>query len=219
MITIKANGAEFSRELDDVARQQVPFALANTLSRTAEEAVDMNRSKLPGRFTIRTGWIAKGYRVKHARKDSLLAVISHKDKFMVLQEEGGTKTPTTAKSVAVPEGARPTPSATTPRSKWPGAVLKHAGFVVHKPGFDLLFQRVQHTKRGKVRKSKRNLALAALPNKGKDPNVRLMYVLKRAVKIKPALHLVDDVKETLRTRLAINFDGFLKSAIRSARPK
>ena len=219
MIRITANTLDFQRQLDDVARQQLPFALANTLSRTAEEAVALNKSKLPGRFTIRTTWVAKGYRVKHARKNDLTATITHKDAYMALQEFGGTKTPTSAKSVAVPEGARPTPAATTPKSKWPGAILKRQGFIIHAKGKDLLFQRVQHTKRGKLRKSKRNLALAALPNKGHDPNVRLMYVLKQAVKIKPALHLVDDVRETIKARFAINFDGFLKSAIRTARPK
>ena len=219
MIRITANTLDFQRDLDDVARHQLPFALANTLSRTAEEAVTLNKGKLPSRFTIRTGWVAKGYRVKHARKNDLTATITHKDAFMRDQEFGGTKTPASAKSVAVPEGARPTPTATTPKSRWPGAILKKQGFVIHAKDKDLLFQRVQHTKKGKVKRGKRNLALAALPTKGHDPNVKLMYVLKQAVKIKPALGLVEDVKETIKARFAINFDGFLKSAIRTARPK
>lgn len=233
MITLKVNGAEFSRQLDDVARQQLPFALANTLTSIGWEGVEASKEKLPGRFTIRNGWVAQGYRVKKAVKKNLIAVVSHKDKYMLLQEQGGQKTPNPTRpkatvssrrkgpsigpAVTIPVGARPSPSSTTPPSMWPGKI-KH-GFNVKKGDMILVFERFAYTKKGKLRKTKRNRALAALPHRGKDPDVRLMDVLKKTVPVKPRLHLADDIKKVISTRLGFLFNREMANAIRTAKPR
>lgn len=215
-ITVHTNGMQFRRKLTVVGTQQLPFALALTLTRTAEEAVAVNKANLPSRFIIRRNWIAKGYRVDRATKTQLTATIKHLDPFMALQEFGGTKTAGPAGVVAIPEGARPTPTAVTPPSHWPGRIPRH--FYVGTGANRYEFQRL--SKRARQRKglghgTPRGSGHEAL--RGRDPSITLMYVLRPSVRIPPRLNLVNDTRATIESRLAINFDGFLRFAIATAR--
>ena len=65
--------------------EQTRFAAAVALTRTAQDAQKEVRRQLPSRFTIRTGWVAKGIRVKMARKNNLESVVWVKDWFMTIQ--------------------------------------------------------------------------------------------------------------------------------------
>lgn len=215
-ITIHTNGVQFRRKLTAIGTTQLPFALALTLTRTAEEAVAVNKAALPGRFIIRRGWIAKGYRVDRATKAQLTATIRHLDPFMALQEFGGVKTAGPAGVVAIPEGARPTPTAVTPPSHWPGRIPRH--FYVTAGANRYEFQRL--SKRARLRKG----AGHGTPHgsgheaiRGRDPSVTLMYVLKPSVRIPPRLNLINDTRATIASRLGINFDGFLQFAIATAK--
>lgn len=215
-ITVHTNGMQFRRKLTDIGTQQLPFALANTLSRTAEEAVAVNKAALPSRFIVRRNWIAKGYRVDHATKASLRATIRHLDPFMLLQETGGDKTPGPAGVVAIPEGARPTPQSVTPPNLWPGRIPRH--FYVGQGANRYEFQRM--SKRARLRKGTGNGTPHGAGHeaiRGRDPSVVLMYVLRQSVRIPPRLNLVNDTKATIADRLAINFDGFLRAAIATAK--
>jgi hypothetical protein len=44
-------------------------------------------------FKIRSGWIAKGFRTNHAKRDKLEAWVGHLDKMLKAQAEGGLKIP------------------------------------------------------------------------------------------------------------------------------
>lgn len=81
-------------------------------------------------FTIRPSFVAKGIRIKAARKSPRLGDIKAKvgsvDEFIELHEGGGAKTGRGGR-VAVPVGARPRKTSVTPRYKRPGALLKKPG--------------------------------------------------------------------------------------------
>lgn len=215
-ITVHTNGMQFRRKLTDVGTQQLPFALALTLTRTAEEAVAVNKAALPSRFIVRRNWIAKGYRVDRATKTNLTATIRHLDRFMALQEFGGTKTAGAVGVVAIPEGARPTPTAVTPPSRWPGRIPRH--FYVGQGANRYEFQRM--SKRARLRKglghgTPHGSGHEAL--RGRDPAIQLMYVLRPSVRIPPRLNLVNDTKLTIASRFAVNLDGFLRFSIATAK--
>jgi hypothetical protein len=212
MIKITTNADQFTAHLTDASRNQVPFALANTLNRCADEAVTASKKSLPSKFIVRNNWISKGFRTAYARKANLVTTISHLDPFMALQEFGGDKVPLNVKSVAIPVGARPTPSALTPQSKWPGRVGRR--FFITKGGETLEFQRSGRKSKGKRRK--KHLDRRAGPRQ-RDPNVKLMYVFRRSVPIKAKLGLIDTVKTTFNARFAVNFNGFLERAIATAK--
>lgn len=110
------------------SRKQAVFAAAVALTRTAQEAQGEVVASLPERFTIRTGWVARGIRIQPARRDRLEAVVYSRDEFMARQETGGTKEGRNGKSVAKPVEVRRNPGQTTRPSRWPGALLDKSGF-------------------------------------------------------------------------------------------
>lgn len=206
------NIEEFTAKLGYLGTQQVPFATALALSRCGEEAVAASKGGLSGKFIIRNNWLAKGYRVDYAKKDSLVATVRHLDSFMLTQEVGGQKAPRTAKDVAVPVGARSNPTALTPQSKWPGAIARR--FYITKGGAVLEFARTGRRTKGK--RGTRHVDRRAGP-RPLDPNVKLMYVLKPSVHVRPRLGLVAQCTATVRERFGENFVGFLEFAIRTGR--
>jgi len=117
MLAISVNLKEFKRGLDDIARQQLPFAIAKTLTDLAKEAQLQIRSSIPKLFHVRSTWTEKGVRIEPARKADLISrgscqsVVKDIDRHMLLQETGGIKRPTKSRRVAVPvpgfaQGAR-----------------------------------------------------------------------------------------------------------------
>lgn len=155
MISVRIDPRGLARAMEDFNERQLPFATALALTRTAVAYNEHARAQLGQKFTIRSGWVGKGFRTRKATKRDLVAKAFHLDKFMALQEEGGDKTPLNRRTVAVPVGARPTPATTTPRSKWPGAL--HRRFVIDLKGGDaLLMQR--NRRRGRRRARKRDAA-------------------------------------------------------------
>jgi hypothetical protein len=129
MITIRSNAADVAKRLGHAA-DQIPFAMALALTRTAKLAQADVIEKLPDSFEIRTPWIAKGIRVKPARKSDLAAgaEVWTKDRFLALHLEGGDRVPFSPGKDAVPsEGARPRKRDLTRKRVYPGMLLKPAG--------------------------------------------------------------------------------------------
>ncbi len=108
MIQVEANDRDARKALRGLEKQ-ARFASAVALTRTVKDAQEEVRRQLPERFTIRTGWVAKGIRIKPARKNDLEASVRVLDDFMALQETGGLRKSQSGEALAVPVGARPTP--------------------------------------------------------------------------------------------------------------
>ena len=213
-VSITLDTKRFREGMNDTVRKQYPFALALALTRTVEETREEAKGRLPSQFTIRNTWVSKGFRVERASKDHLVATLWHKDDYMGLQQSGGTKRPKSAKSVAVPVGARPTPAATTPRSKWPGKLKRRVYIKSRTSDVVLEFQRTGRRTGGKV--GKNHLDRRFGPRQ-KDPNLKLMYVLKKGVRVTPRLDLDGSLLKIARARMATNFKGFMEYAMRTAK--
>lgn len=215
-----------TRNLDRFANKQLAFATALALTRTAQEFVAEETKLLPSVFHIRNGWVAKGFRVKPARKDDLVAVAYHRDDFMRDQEAGGDKTPRGGKkTVAVPVGARPNVMQTTPRSKWPRS-LKRSFVITTKTGDVLLLQRTGRKVRrargadGRFTTSSRKRLFKGLNYRApglRDRDVRLMYVLERSVRVPARWGFAKRAAPFMARRFAANLAGFLDYAARTAR--
>ena len=108
--------------LSDLAQRRIPEAAARALTGVAYDARDAVRADLPGRFTIRRPWVSRGIGVVPARSTALQAIVYSRDEFMRLQEEGGSKSGTSA----IPLGpmAAKARGQVIPKSQWPGAMAR-----------------------------------------------------------------------------------------------
>jgi hypothetical protein len=106
-IRIKVDVKAAIKEINDIARNQVPFVTALALTRTAQKAQEAVRKILPDHFIIRRkAWASGGIRIEPATKANLMAVVKDINPYMGLQEFGGIKFPM-GKNIAVPlKGAR-----------------------------------------------------------------------------------------------------------------
>lgn len=215
MTIVTLDARDLVQKLDALTERQLPFAAASGLTSLAFRTNDRNRAALPSRFTIRSTWTAKGYRVKKATKYDLSAVAYHLDEMLALQEAGGMKTGRGGKKVAVPLAARPTPTSVTRPSSWPGKVItnpkKRAFEVPGRGGTKLVFQRTGRRSKGK----RKAHALPRTPGQ-RDPNLRLLWVRRPSVKITPRLHFRDDAMAVVQEWPSI-FEQALARAIATAR--
>ena len=84
----------YLRTLNALGKDQLPFAVAGTLTEVAKLAQASVRRQLPRRFNIRSPWTAKGIRIKPASKrhwPNSYALVGTTDEYMVQQELGGIR--------------------------------------------------------------------------------------------------------------------------------
>lgn len=173
------------------------FAVALALTRTAKAAQAKVISTLGDHFTVRTGWVAKGIRIKPATKASLAAEVGSKDQFMQRQEEGGTKQARSGRDLAVPVLARKNKSSVTRPGNWPGAMLR-------KPKVFIATFKSGH--RAVVRRK----------GKGRMP-IEVFYHLTREVRVTPRFKLAATVEQFARAEFAREFDRALWQLLGQAR--
>ena len=198
MIQVEANERS-ARQAMGGLEKQVRFAAAVALTRTAQDAQDEVRRQLPERFTIRTGWVAKGIRIKPTRKNDLEASVRVLDDFMALQETGGLRRSRSGEALAVPVGARPTPRSVTRPSKFPGRLLEKPNHFIAPLKDDPQTHAVW--RRAGRKGSKR----------------KLMYLFTDRVEIKPRFGFMETVREVVEARFQENFNQALTEAVSSAR--
>jgi len=198
MLQISFNDHGVQRALNSLPKQ-TRFATAVALTRTAKDAQGKVRQELPERFTIRNGWVAKGIRIRPASKSHLESAVTILDKFMALQETGGTKRSHSGKGVAIPVGARPTPRSITRPSKFPGALLR-------KP-------------RHFIAPFARNPAQKAVWRKvGRGGGKRkLMYMFADEVEIQPRFGFQETVEDVAQSRFDDHFFPALEMALRTSK--
>lgn len=112
-----------------VARKQMPFVIALTLTRVAQEAQADLKKDVMSRFVSRGKWVPGSIRYRPARKGpAAQSVVGTLYEPMLEHVTGGDKTPHQGRNVAVPVRARHKKSMRTTRSKWPGALLAKPKF-------------------------------------------------------------------------------------------
>lgn len=107
-IEIFTNANKIAKDLDRIARRQMPFATALALTRLAQDGQEATQAQLNKVFELRNPKrLKKGVRIKPARKQDFQRGTIHSevfdiDPFMALQETGGTKKATSG-MLAIPD--------------------------------------------------------------------------------------------------------------------
>jgi len=134
----------FARQLG-VARKQMPFVLAMTLTRVAQRAREDLQASLPRTFTMRGTWVPRSIRFRPARKGKHPeSAVGSLYAPMADHVEGG-KRHKRGDSVAIPVYARRSPKQKTTRGRWPVNLLKRAKFFAKDIGDGKtgVFQRIK----------------------------------------------------------------------------
>jgi hypothetical protein len=110
-IQIKTGAVKLNKIMTSLEADQLPFAMARTLSGLAYEGRDRNRKMLDRYFKLRTKWVTRTFAVTRAEKKDFPhqeARLSVRDRIMALAATGGTRKPASGDDMAIPvEGARP----------------------------------------------------------------------------------------------------------------
>lgn len=219
MLSITVDTRALTRDLGAFARSQVPFATARALTDAANDARTEAKAALPKDFNIRTGWVAKGFRVERATKAHLAARLYHLDPFMGRQMHGGEKDGRDGSGVAIPakDGFPSAPKRSRPTrpSDWPSQLDRT--FSIDLKGGSagrLVFQRTgkRRGKRGRTARFPTGARSAGLA----DPDVRLMYVIKPDVEVRPRWRLRETTARTVEQRFGQHFAARLLDAMRKS---
>lgn len=196
-ISLSPNLAEIEKWLGPEFAKQARFALASSLSKTAVGAKVRLQGTLPADFTIRSKWTAGSIRTTPATKSTLQATVGSTASYMALQATGGLKVGRTGKDVAVPVGARPTRQTKTTPATFPSRLLRK------KKGFAVILPTDSGVQGVWVLKGNR-----------KKPHLRLMWLLKKKVEIKPTWDFAGQVQTYVALewprRIAAALDAALK---------
>jgi hypothetical protein len=144
-VTVKIeNMEEVINDFRGIADDQIPYAAALSLTRTAKRAQAKVQEMLPMRFTIRQQrWAKLGIRVEPATKKDLEAAVKDINYYMQLQETGGLKLPRHGGKIAIPLFRVPS-NGFIPDDKTPEAIMASGvGFI----GGKVMYLRGKHYKR------------------------------------------------------------------------
>lgn len=198
MLSVQDDIAKAAAKLRSItAAQQLPFAVSQAMNRTAIEVQQAVKAAMPRRFTLRSNWVVQGIRVEFSNKRKLEAVVYSRDKFMTLQEYGGTKKPF-GNYLAIPTTlVRRSPKDKIRRSETPKALGDKAEVItVGRRRFIALKKR----------------------RKGASGNMlRLMYMLIPQAGIQDRLGLNADGQRIARARFTQHLQAALEQAIKTAR--
>lgn len=198
-ISVKSDVERITRQLGAITTDKnLRFAVARALTMTAANVQTEVRGNMPQRFTLRRQWVVSGIRFEKATPDNLSAVIGSRDKFMELQEAGGTKNPLRG-YLAVPTSlVRRTPKQLIKKADRPKNLGNKAEVIEFKG------RKYLALKRG--RKSKKN-----------NVKLRLMYLLIPRANIRERLGLRKDAERMVQGKFTLNFMKSLQDALRTVR--
>ncbi|ABF42188.1 hypothetical protein Acid345_3187 [Candidatus Koribacter versatilis Ellin345] len=221
IVAVKLEGLEqVQGELRDVAENQIPFATALTLTRVAQDAQKVVQSDvLPAKFTLRQpSFLKKGVRVTAATKQNLFSVVEDIDKFMQLQEEGGTKLPF-GKYLAIPivGGARRSQRALIATSDMPSALMANGAWIEWTNGGRVGVMFIRKVKQAR-RSSRKDKATGERQVKAGPQYAQItpMYVLVPRATVKARYQFVHNVLDVVSRVWRGRWDEAFKQAVRTA---
>lgn len=108
---LQNNIKEFTRDLNIVQKQQVPYATSRAINDTAVDGQEAVQAAIPHIFkNLKRWWLRQqptGIKVKFSNKANLHAQVHTSAYFAEIQSEGGTKRPQSARNLAIPTDAVP----------------------------------------------------------------------------------------------------------------
>lgn len=210
---IHVEGVDTARRLlDDLGRNQIPFFVYSNLTKAVKSYQPVIWALLPKQFTIRRlGWARSGIRIRPATKQMFEAAIEDINKYMELQETGGTKL-AFGKYLAVPlKGARPTLRSMIHGGDWPAQVMQHGGFIQQTKKGTLIMYRVvfkgSRTGRRQAVKGMSASAEAAFWQARKRGGIEPMYALVARAHIPKRYGFVEAIAPGLAAKFKQLFDA------------
>lgn len=93
---ISSNLRDVERDLSDVARKQVPFAMSLAINETAADLIELNRRNMARTFDAPTRWTLNAFHFTRATKARQVATIKRKQAaasrdYLLRQSEGGAR--------------------------------------------------------------------------------------------------------------------------------
>jgi hypothetical protein len=199
-------------QLDNVTRQQLPFATALALTRTGLDGQQAERDRLASVFTLRRPDFILKQGVKllppgiaTKTRPSISFGIDAKASFLEKFELGTTKIPTRGEFLALPFDVKKNKKDLITPSNRPRAIVSRLG---NKPGAGGVF--VLRTQRGK-------LAPGIYQRTGRGGrSVKELYDFDRSAHTPRVLAFVDTFTKTAEQRWAKNFEDAFAQAVRTA---
>ncbi len=206
-------------QLTAFREDQLPFAMALALNRTAEEAQIAEREHMRHAFTIRREWVLLGVKIDNNERATksvpiVTIKIDHTRAFLNKFEEGGTQTPHEGhQAMPIPsEDLKRLASGSISKTMRPKAF----GFTLWGSGSAATVYR--GAKRTIIiQRADGSGGIFQRVGKGKNARLQLLYSLATKVKVDPRLHFVQTVTKTVQDRFAINFVEFFRYAMSTAR--
>lgn len=95
-VSFGSNLRDIERDLSDVARRQVPFAIALAVNETAADLIELNKRSMAREFDRPTRWTLNAFHFTRATKSRPVATIKRKDvaasrDYLLRQAEGGPR--------------------------------------------------------------------------------------------------------------------------------
>lgn len=219
MIQITVDTKAFSEAMDNFQKNQLPFALKNTLNYTALDFQKAERDRIAQNFTLRRpDFILNTVKIERgdfATKEKLEVIVSIDPTRDLLAkfEDGGVKESRNPQgSVAIPVDARINKNDIITPSNRPKAfqlqtVNTKGGYLIAK-GLKRVFLIKGPDGKGEIFQR---------VGKGKTSRLKLLYDLTKRVPIPKALGFMGTAEATVNDRLQRNFDVAFADAMRTAR--
>lgn len=214
MITVRiGNMADIQRAFSTIREDQIPYASAVALTRTAQDAQSaVQTGVLPANFVLRSPqWMKAGVRITRAEKALLRALVYDLHGFMGLQETGGLKF-AYGGYVAVPlSGIRPWGGRQlVPEEMRPHAIMQRGGFI--RDGI-MYLPALRPGRRGALKRGVKGITRAASWSRRIVP----MYALVKEAKVLPRYEFAKNVAEVVTRNFGVNFLKAWVQAMRTAR--
>ena len=157
MFKLTSNLKELTKKLNALDIKQIPFAVARSLTQTAQEIqTQLIEEELQEAFTIRKPWPQKqskfGIKISYATPKNLLAQVFTRAPWLPVHQTGGVQKPQTSSRLAIPTpNIRKDVRKIIPKGQRPLAFKgnpRRTFFMTSRKKQDrLLFQRVGRRKR------------------------------------------------------------------------
>lgn len=216
-IQIRVDAKPLTESLSALGQRQVPFALSKALNGVLIDAQAEVVRGVRARFTVRKpDFLRRAVKmVQFANRRTLtaaLAVTGPNADVYIQHEDGGTKTPTSSRALAVPREVRRTKRDLITKGNRPrGLNLTKAGTgpkaTIYK-GDKRTFA---------IRSASGEGLLLQRTGRGRASRLRLLYLFRRQAQLQPRLEFGDTVTQTIVERWDRQLDLAFTEAVRTAR--
>lgn len=201
VITVSPQLQRLSRNLDDLARRQLPFATARALTSTAQLAAGAVTRQLPTIFDKPTPFTQRAIGMERATRGSLQARVFVKDVqagYLRLQQTGGVRKPA-KKALVLPVAMKLNSYGNMPKGAFQRAKARPNTFVGKMGGVGGLWQRPAKSK------------------SSKNQGLTLLAAFEPAANYKPRFDFDGRVARVVQAAIGPAFRAELAQAIATAR--